>query len=125
MALAGFTAALIGRPWSLPADLVGTYPELTAARWRMGGLPPRIGGWFLGRSTVAAITLWRTVFLAPGAAPAPELLLHELAHVHQFAGGATFPLHYLWESLRRGYSMNRFEVAARRFAAERVRRSIT
>lgn len=125
MALAELAAALIGRPCTLPDTLLARYPELAQARWRSGGLPPRIGGWCLGRSTVTAITLWRVVFLAPGVRPGPELLLHELAHVHQFASSVAFPLRYLWESLRRGYSMNRFEVAARRFAADRVQRSTT
>lgn len=125
MALAALTAALIGRPWQPPASLLARFPELQTARWRIGGLPPRIGGWCLRRSTVSAITLWRIVFLAPTARPTAELLLHELAHVHQFAGAATFPLRYLWESVRRGYSMNQFEVAARRFAADRVQRTST
>ena len=125
MALAALTTALIGRPCTLPPDLVGRYPELATARWRVGGLPPRVGGWCLGRRTVSAITLWRVVFLAPGTRPSAELLLHELAHVHQFACAPSFPLRYLWESIRRGYTMNRFEVAARRFAADRVQRSTT
>jgi hypothetical protein len=125
MALAALAAAVIGRPYTLPPELIQKFPELTSARWRVGGLPPRVGGWFLGRSTVSAITLWGVVYLAPGVSPSAELLLHELAHVHQFASGVTFPLQYLWESLRRGYSMNRFEVAARQFAADRVHRSTT
>lgn len=125
MVLADLAAALTGRPYPLPPDLIVRYPELTGARWRVGGLPPRVGGWCLGRATVDAITLWRTVYLAPRVRPTADLLLHELAHVHQFAGSLAFPVAYLWESIRRGYSMNRFEVAARRFAADRVQRSTT
>jgi len=49
-----------------------------------------------------------------------ELLLHELRHVHQFQASAAFPLQYLWETLRRGYFANRFEVDARAYAAHRV-----
>ncbi len=86
-------------------------------RWRRGGLPPRVGGWCLGQSTVAGITLGRTVYLAPSAALAPELLLHELAHVEQFHRDRSFPLRYVWESLRRGYTHNRYEIEADAFAA--------
>lgn len=117
----GVVRALIGRPATLPPALLARYPELGRARWRSGGLPPRVGGWCLGQATVSAMTLWRTVWVAPGIAPSAELLLHELRHVDQFQSSATFPLRYLWESLTRGYVQNRFEVEARAFAAARVR----
>ncbi len=113
--------ALVGELVELPRGLVERYPELGDARWRRGGLPPRVGGWFLGRSSVAAITLWRTVFLAPGAAPRPELLLHELGHVRQFGRSILFPLRYLLESVRRGYSGNKYEHEAQAFAEARLR----
>ena len=116
-----FTTALIGVPCELPAELLARYPELAEARYRRGGLPPRIGGWCLGVRTVAAITLWRTVFLAADVPFTAELLLHELAHVRQFQASRGFPLRYLSESVRVGYHRNRFEVAARRFAAHRLR----
>ena len=106
-----------------PPHLVASYPELRGVRWRRGGLPPRLGGWPLGQRTVAAITLWRTVWLAPETCWSAELLLHELRHVHQFEASATFPLRYVWETLRRGYTANRFEVDARRYAAVRLRDS--
>jgi hypothetical protein len=80
-----------------------------------------VGGWCLGQSTVAAITLWRTIWLAPGITPSGELLLHELRHVAQFEESALFPLRYLWESLRYGYFRNRFEADARAYAASRIR----
>jgi len=70
---------------------------------------------------VAAITLWRTVFLAPGVSPHPELLLHELGHVRQFGASIWFPLRYLLESARRGYSGNRYEHEAQAFADARLR----
>ena len=113
-------SALIGTPMSLPAPLLERWPELREARWRRGGLPPRIGGWCLGRSTVAGITLGRTIFLAPHAPLAPELLLHELRHVHQFASDRAFPLRYVWRSLRRGYARNEYETDARAYAASRA-----
>jgi len=112
--------ALVGQSMTLPLALQQRYPELAAARWRRGGLPVRIGGWCLGRSTVAGITLGRTIWLAPGAPLAPELLLHELRHVHQFAEDRAFPLRYVWRSLRHGYSRNPYETDARQFAASRA-----
>jgi hypothetical protein len=112
--------ALVGTPIELPAPLRARYPELEAARWRRGGLALRIGGWFLGRSTVSGITLRRTVHLAPNAPLDPELLLHELRHVHQFEGDRSFPLRYLWGSLRHGYQDNPYEADARAFAVRRI-----
>ena len=121
-ALGRITGALIGAPIELPAALLARYPELGEARYRRGGIFVRVGGWALGASSVAGITLWRTIWLAPSTSLDAELLLHELRHVHQFQASAAFPLQYLWESLRRGYHSNRFEVDARRFAARRVGR---
>ncbi|HEX5177968.1 MAG TPA: hypothetical protein VFW04_01450 [Gemmatimonadaceae bacterium] len=114
---------LVGRPQPLPAALVERFPELAAIRLRTGGLPPRVAGWFLGRRSVSAITLWDTVFAAPDVPLDAELLLHELAHVHQFQGSTAFPILYLWESLRRGYHDNLYEARARTFASQRVRDS--
>ena len=108
--------ALVGRPLALPAALLTRYPELRGARWRVGGVALRVGGWCLGQASVSGITLWRTVFLAPRAALSPALLLHELRHVHQFQASRAFPVVYCWESLRRGYRSNRFEVDADAFA---------
>lgn len=108
---------LLGRRDALPADLVACYPELAEARWRRGGLALRVGGWCLGQATVHGITLGRTVHLHEGAGAPPGLLLHELAHVRQFARDRGFPIRYAWESLRRGYRRNRYEVEADAFAA--------
>jgi hypothetical protein len=113
-------AAVIGRRVALPPALVDAYPELERLRIRRGGLAPRIGGWALGRSTVDAITLRRTIFLSPAARFEPALLLHEARHVEQFFQSRTFPLRYLWESLRHGYDSNRFERDAREYAASRL-----
>ena len=111
---------LVGTPCTLPAPLLARYPELRQARWRRGGMPLRVGGWCLGRATVAGITLWRTIWLANGTPLAPELLLHELRHVHQFQGDRAFPLRYVWRSLRHGYADNPYESDARAYAARRV-----
>lgn len=115
-----FSAALIGESVELPAELLRQYPELAQANYRRGGLPVRVGGWALGTSTAAAITLWRTIFVAPETPITAELLLHELRHVHQFVENWAFPLSYLWKSLRYGYSRNPYEVDARRYSASRL-----
>lgn len=114
------SAALIGEAMELPPAMVRRYPELAQATYRRGGLPVRIGGWALGTSTAAAIALWRTIFVAPGTALTAELLLHELRHVHQFSENWAFPVSYLWQSIRYGYSRNAYEVDARRYSASRL-----
>src|SRR5919204_7066593 len=102
-AIARALAPLIGRPVELPSTIAERFPELADVSYRRGGLPARVGGWALGQPWVAAITLWNTVFLGPETRLDAELLLHELRHVQQFQGSVTFPLRYLWESVRRGY----------------------
>jgi hypothetical protein len=111
---------LIGAPFALPGSLIERYPELTTARWRRGGIALRIGGWCIGRATVSGITLWRTIFLSPRAALEPELLLHELRHVHQFEEDPFFPLRYVWRSVKHGYTDNPYEADARAYAARRL-----
>jgi hypothetical protein len=111
---------VIGRPEQLPPGLVDRYPELGIAHYRRGGLPPRVAGWCLGQRSVAAITLWRTIWLGDGVHADPELLLHESRHVAQFGASKAFPVLYLWETLRRGYWNNRYEVDARAYAAQRI-----
>jgi len=112
--------ALLGRAVDLPPQLASQYPELRGARYRVGGLPLRVGGWSLGARTVSGITLWRTIWVEPGLGWEAELLLHEIRHVQQFEASVSFPLQYVWESLRRGYHANRFEVDARRYASARL-----
>ena len=113
---------LLGRRIELPASLLSRHPVLGSARWRIGGIPPRLGGWALGQRSVQGITLGHTVFLDPEAALNPALLLHELAHVHQFERDGTFPLRYLLESVRRGYHANRYELEANEYAAAELSR---
>jgi hypothetical protein len=112
-------APVFGEACTLPDALGQRWPELRRVRWRRGGLPVRVGGWCLGQPSVAGITLWRTVFLAPGVPWDPALLLHEHRHVEQFASSAVFPLQYIWESLTHGYARNRFEADANAWAAAR------
>jgi hypothetical protein len=115
-----FVRALIGEKIDLPAATLRKYPDLARATYRRGGLPVRVGGWALGTSSAAAITLWRTIFVAPGTLLGPELLLHELRHVDQFLESRTFPFSYLWQSIRYGYTRNAYEADARRYAARRL-----
>jgi len=119
----GYLDKLIGRRLILPGEVIERYPELGAARFRLGGIPLNIGGWALGMSHVAGFTLGRTIFLhrEPHAGLDDELLLHELRHVHQFLESKSFPVKYLWQSIRRGYLNNAYEVDARRFAEKRLR----
>ena len=112
--------ALIGERIDLPAAMLQNYPDLAQATYRRGGLPVRVAGWALGTSSAAAITLWRTIFVAPRTQLTPGLLLHELRHVHQFLQRGTFPFSYLWQSIRHGYSRNAYEEDARRYAAHRL-----
>jgi hypothetical protein len=119
-AVSRFVELVFGRPVELPPQLADAYPELRQAQYRLGGLPLRIGGWSLGATTVTGITLWRTIWVMPDAKWEAELLLHEIRHVQQFQASASFPFQYIWESLRRGYHANRFEVDARRYASARL-----
>jgi hypothetical protein len=112
--------ALIGERIDLPLATLRRYPELAQATYRRGGIPVRVAGWALGTSSAAAITLWRTIFVSPRTPLTPELLLHELRHVHQFLESRAFPFSYLWQSIRYGYSRNAYEADARRYAAHRL-----
>jgi hypothetical protein len=111
--LQGIVRAIAGVPYQLDAVVLARYPELGEARYRVGGLPPRVGGWCLGASTVAGITVGRTVWLAPDASLTPRLLLHELAHVRQWRADPFFAWRYVWQCLRLGYHRNAYERAAR------------
>jgi hypothetical protein len=111
---------LIGEKIELPGAALREYPELAQATYRRGGLPVMVAGWALGTGSAAAITLWRTIFIARGTRLTPELLLHELRHVHQFLERRTFPFSYLWQSIRYGYSRNAYEADARRYATHRL-----
>lgn len=113
-------APVIGWPVELPEPLRVRFPELAEVRWRRGGVFVRAGGWALFQRTAAAITLWRTVFLAPDTPWDTALLLHELRHVHHFRASRAFPLRYLLESVRRGYANNWYEADANAYASQRL-----
>lgn len=112
--------AIVGEPVAVPGALLRTFPELSTVHLRRGGLPVRVAGWSLLQSSAAAITLWRIVFLGTNVRADAELLLHEFRHVQQFQASRVFPLLYLWESLRRGYHGNRFELDAQAYAGARL-----
>ena len=82
----------------------------------------RIAAWRLGVDAVA-LTLGDAIHLHRADANAllknEAWLRHELKHVEQFRrhGYLRFLLLYIWESCRKGYTANRFELEAR--AAER------
>jgi hypothetical protein len=118
--LARLGRALIGEPLPMPERIAREYPELNGVRLRRGGLPPRVGGWMLGQATVDAITLRRTIFFGAHTSLDAALLLHEFRHVEQFLERRSFPVRYIWESLRRGYHQNRYEIDARTYAAGRL-----
>ena len=120
MGVTAIIEALIGKPFELPHGFVARFPELARVRWRRGGLPVDVAGFFLGGGSAAAITLWGTVFVSPSASLDAELVLHEFRHVQQFEASLTFPLKYLFESAKRGYFANRFEVDARQYATQRL-----
>lgn len=95
----------------------GLPPELVppGVVFRAGRLVPWIGG-VLGRmgGPAHAVTLRRTIVLNP-ALPrvSARLVAHELTHVRQWEADPLFPVRYTWESIRRGYRQNRYEVEAR------------
>jgi hypothetical protein len=69
-----------------------------------------------------ATTRSRRIYLRGSAAEFfgnPELMLHEYFHVvKQWEPRRLTSWRYLWETLRRGYWRNRFEIEARAFATE-------
>ncbi len=99
----------IALPEGLARDLLPPAVSVRAGRWI-----PVIGG-VLGRmrGPAAAVTLRRTIVVHPGARLTRRLLRHELAHVRQWEEDPLFPLRYTAETLRRGYTENRYEREAR------------
>ncbi len=83
----------------------------------------KIAAWKLGADKVA-IVMNKTIHLHNTSRQEflqnKKWLLHELKHVEQFSryGFLKFIFLYLYESVRRGYTNNRFEVEAR--AAEQA-----
>ena len=83
----------------------------------------RIAAWKLGTGNVAMV-LGKTIHLYNISKEEflkdEKWVKHEMCHVQQYRqhGYIGFIAKYLWESMRRGYYNNRFEVAAR--AAEEL-----
>lgn len=77
-----------------------------------------IAAWKLGSNAVAMV-LGKTIHLhnisTADFLHNKKLLRHELCHVKQYQqhGFISFVVQYLWESIRKGYYNNKFEVDAR------------
>ena len=78
-------------------------------------LVPRIAGWLSGMGgPAAAVTLGRTILVAPDVRPTERLLRHELVHVRQWEREPyAFPFRYTAAHIRHGYGSNPFEAEAR------------
>ncbi len=82
-----------------------------------------IAAWKLGSNAVAMV-LGKTIHLhnisKVDFLQNQRLLRHELCHVQQYRlhGFIWFLVQYLWESIRRGYYNNKFEVEARKAEEE-------
>ena len=76
---------------------------------------------FVLRTNNVAIVFGKTIFLWNASKEDllknKKWLRHELVHVKQFLRYGFFPFifMYLWESIKRGYYHNKFEVEARNF----------
>ena len=76
---------------------------------------------FILRTNNVAIVFGKTIFLwnatKEDLLKNKKWLRHELVHVNQFLRYGFFPFifMYLWESMKRGYYHNKFEVEARNF----------
>ena len=83
----------------------------------------KVAAWKL-RSSSVAIVLGKTIHLynvnSEEFLSNERWVKHELCHIQQFRqyGYVVFIVKYLWESIRKGYYNNKFEVAAR--AAEEL-----
>lgn len=112
-----------GRRYNLP-------PHYLGALARLFGVAPHVVAAvvvvehsrfarFHGRATQATTRRGAIYLRGPGAGfvADPALVLHEYFHVlRQWNPGELTIGRYLWQSLRRGYRRNRFEVEARAFA---------
>lgn len=97
-----------------PAALPGDAPLPAHVRVRTSGWLTGLAGLFLGPGRrAAAVTLGRTIVMAPGVRLTGRLLRHELAHVRQWESSAFFPLAYVLGHLRHGYIDNPYEIEAR------------
>ena len=78
----------------------------------------RIAAWKLSSKRVA-IVVGRTIHLHNASKTEflnnPRWVKHELCHIEQFRryGFFRFVIMYLWESMRKGYYKNKYEVEAR------------
>ena len=97
-------AVAVGAPGAIPEGV----------RLRRSSWLTRLAGRLLGGGRrVAAVTLGRTIVLAPDTRPSHRLLRHELAHVRQWRDSRWFPVRYVLAHVRHGYVDNPSEIEAR------------
>jgi hypothetical protein len=112
-------------PENLAAWIDAAMPDLRGVRSvsiiRCSRLP---FSWLMG-PRYSGLTLWNRVYLRedewtePIGAHDLELLFHELVHVRQFRNNPLrFPLSYLWQLARVGYTDHPAEKEARSVASE-------
>lgn len=108
-------ARLAGR-----AAVASPVPLPEGVTLRSSRLIPALGGVLSGMGgTAAAVTLGRTILVAPGVAVSERLVRHELAHVRQWERQPfTFPIRYVAGHIRHGYRDNPFEREARAAEAD-------
>jgi len=77
---------------------------------------PHIAGILSGMGgPAAAVTLGKTIVVHPSVKLSSRLIRHELEHVRQWQElGWTFPMRYVANHFRHGYTNNPFEVDARK-----------
>jgi hypothetical protein len=95
----------VASPEPVPPDVV-----VRRASWlpALAGLLAGMGG------PAAAVTLGRTIVVHPSVKVSSRLVKHELAHVQQWQEHPlAFPVRYVLNHLRFGYTDNPFEVEAR------------
>jgi hypothetical protein len=102
--------------------------EKLSFRIKERSLIARLAAWKLN-SDIAAIVIGNTIFLHNASRSEflnnKRCLLHELKHLEQFSqhGFIRFIFMYLIESIRHGYTNNKFEIEAR--AAEKNEQLLT
>jgi hypothetical protein len=104
---------MLGRLFGREVTPVAGAPQDVVVR--TGRVVPAIGGRLSGMGRAAgAVTIGRTIIVYPGVRLTDRLLRHELAHVRQWQRQPlTFPLRYVWQTIRHGYRDNVYEVEAR------------
>ncbi len=112
-----FTCSACAKRVSVPlADSLGVTV-------RQSAMLTNLASFLSGVRRVTAITIGGTVFVRPGVEKDHKTFLHELTHVEQQRRmGLSFYPRYWWESLKHGYSLNKYEIEAEVEARRRLSR---